>query len=547
MARIRSKVLPILASSLSMAVLAGCPNAGTQPALPGTPTMAPSGAGQVGAANATPSAPSSTATPGASDTGNTATSAPVSSPSTSTAATPTPQVSAPSASGATTILQGDVYDESGAAVDGATVTVNSLDATHAYTATLTTVQGHYVTNNVPVGVQIRVSATKQGWTNRSRVQSFQENNNSKNTMNFGGTSTDDSAGAAYFISNYPEISGTIPDTDTIDGKHLGYKIRLSEPLDADNQRRLQNAVLISADPPPGKVNPIIIKNTATFLQANRKLSMSWNSDGTELTLSFDAPLRRLKNDKKTYALSISRPSGDDPIQDSQNNVLGYTTPSAGSTYDGAIKLASLALASTDTTAALRWAATHTRASGFDLNKDDQNPTVMSVTGSPVTTNNGDRERIEITFSKPALVFPDVVQTVGTQTTLAGSDASVTDLSNYAFAISDTTVTGIDMKKVITTPNTISTNNNNANLSTLTTYMNGSTPFRVDSTVAQVQVSTTNPDVVQIDILKSMWPTTAKNVRVRVEPTWLDPSGNHMSETNEQADLSADNVKDGPLQ
>lgn len=539
MSRRGPNFIPFLAGSLCVTVLAGCPNAGTQPPVNGVPSTAPTASTGTGAL--------STSTPGSTAGGSaspTTTGTPSGSSSSDTGASTA--ASAPSAPGVTTILQGDVYDEALASVDGATVTVRSLDASHPYNATLATAQGHYVTNNVPVGVQIQVSVTKSGWTTRTRVASFQENSDLRNTMNFGGpsttTSSADPSGPAYFVSDYPEISGTIPDSDTLNGKHLGYKIRMSEALDSQNQARLVSAMLFSADPAPGSATPIIINNSSSFLQTNRTVSTSWNADGTELTVTFEAPLRRLDNDIKTYALSVVRPAGADLITDKSNKVLGFTAPGAAQQYAGAIKLASLTLTGNETSAAQRWASTHTRASGFDLVKDDARPILTAVSGGSITTSAGDKERIELTFNKPVLVYPDVTQADGT---LAGSDPSVIDPSKYGFAISDKSVTGTDMSKLDLAGHRVLTNT--TTLADVQALENSTTPFTMDSNVITgIHVSTNNPNVVQIDVKKSIWPTDAKFIRVRVDSTWKDPSGNLMSQSNTTADFTGDNVKDGNL-
>jgi hypothetical protein len=235
MAFSRNSLVATVAGSLSLAVLTGCPTAPTQTATP-TP-------GASTTTGATPTPVASTGTGTATPTPGTSTQ-----PSGTTSASPTTQTSAPPASGKVTIVSGNVYDEASATVDGAVVKVTSLDASVPYTASTTTSAGSYVVNNVPEGANVEIVVSKDGWTSRRRVGSFQTNANQKNEVNFGGTGTlangGTDPGQAYFISKYPEITAVEPayDASNVDWKAVSYKLTLSESLDDVNRRRFEDAI-----------------------------------------------------------------------------------------------------------------------------------------------------------------------------------------------------------------------------------------------------------------------------------------------------------------
>ena len=130
-----------------------------------------------------------------------------------------------------------MYDEEGATVDGALITVKSLDSSVPYTATATTSQGSWVVNNVPEGANVEVVASKDGYTTRRRTSSFQKSaTGTKNTVNFGAaggnaaTDSADAIGEAYYISDYPEIASTepAPDPTGLDNQKLTFNVRVSQ-------------------------------------------------------------------------------------------------------------------------------------------------------------------------------------------------------------------------------------------------------------------------------------------------------------------------------
>lgn len=514
-----------LALLAAAALVAGCPNTGTGPALPSSdpnasPTAAPSAAPTSGSAASTaPTTRPSTA--------------PSAVPSAAASSTPAPSVSAPAPSGATVTVNGAVFNEEGAKVTGVSVAVKSLDPKAPFEATLTTTDGHYVVNGVPVGAQIQFTATKAGHTSRTIVESFQTNDTNSKTVNFGNTSST-AANAAFFISDYPEmVSATAGDSTK--GQKLNYVLKFSEAFDENNRRRIEDAVNVSATARAGTTSAIVIKKGSTFLDASKRVEMTWNTAGDTLTLAFDAPLQALGNDVKAYSVGFTRPTGAEPIKDNNSKVFGFVTPTAGQAYASISKKSNLALASTDTTAQKRWEATHSRTSSFDVVKDDVRPQLASVSSSTVTLSSGTFLRLALTFNEPMVVYPDAT----------GFSNTVLNRNNVSLVFTKRTngTTGIDMDKTTTDMNDAATT-----LANLQTRMDEEKSFRLigttTATTATMSKSNSDPKVIYYDIPKNLIPSELKVVRVKVTTDVLDPAGNRMSESNiDRTTFLSDNVKD----
>lgn len=540
----RTTFLPALAASMSVLLLAGCPNAGTAPPLPSdakfsaAPSMAPSaapGTSSSAAPTAMPSgatspAPSAAASPGAS-----------AEPGASSQPTPVQTVN-PTPTGAVTILGGKVYDEEGAVVDGAIVTVKSLDTRLPFSGTATTASGSYVINNVPVGVQVDISVAKSGWTTRRRVTSLQDRTTNKNTLDFGSqlgsSNSEDPTGTAFFISDYPEIQSATPGASPITGDKLSYKVRFSEPLDEDNRDLVVNSFSIRSAGVSGALKPSgtgtdnnEIQESSSFLDNSRKVGFSWNAEGTELTMTLDAPLRADDNEDKSYTFRLTRRSGDELIEDGDGNRLGYTETAPTADYN-AIKRSSLTVASTSTTADTRWDDTHNKTTSFDVKEDEIDPKVTGVRTSRTNDGGTEYRRISITFSEPMRVYPDTT----------GYADSLDDLGNYFFAFSeDNDLNGVDMDDAPVTYDI--TARTSANLrDTDTTFYEK--PLRFTGAAIRVNPSDSDPNVVEIDIPEIEFPSQLKTLRVKVETAVTDPAGNKVAERNETSNNLADNVVEG---
>jgi len=442
-----------------------------------------------------------------------------------------------------TILAGIVYDEEGATVDGATVTVKSLDTRAPFTGTATTASGSYTINNVPVGAQIDVTVTKAGWTTRRRVTSLQDRVTDRNTLDFGGvlaaTNAEDPAGASFFVSNFPEIQSATPGASPIAGDKLSYKVRFSEPLDEDN-RDLVNSFEISSAAIGRPLIPtaqatgqrIIVQEGSSLFDNSRKTAFIWNAEGTEFSMTFDAPLRADDNEDKTYTFRLIRRNGDDVIEDNEGKFLGFAETAVTASYN-AIKRSNLALDTTSKTSQAIWNDTHNQSTGFDVKEDDTDPKLVGVKTSKTTIDGLEFRRISLTFSEPMRVYPDA----------HGYAQSLIDLSNYSFAFSeDRDLKGTDMDDPAQTYNLTDRVAADLRDGSAAFYEK---PLRITNLSAErVHPSNSNPNVLEIDILDAEFPSQLKTLRVKAETTVTDPAGNKMSEKGESADKLADNVVEG---
>jgi hypothetical protein len=121
--------------------------------------------------------------------------------------TPAPDISdATTNPGDKVTVSGTIYNEKGETVDGATVTVRSLDASLPFSAIVQSTRGAYAVMYVPRDANVEVVVSKYGWTSRRRVVAVQNPTERRATLDFGGR--EEPAGAAYFISDYPEVVAT---------------------------------------------------------------------------------------------------------------------------------------------------------------------------------------------------------------------------------------------------------------------------------------------------------------------------------------------------
>jgi hypothetical protein len=488
MAFTRKNVAAAVAGTLSLAMLTGCP------------AQAPTGTSPSTPASAAPSAPTSAAP-------TTATSAAPSAQPSGTAsgapsAAPSVAVSAPPASGKTVIVGGTIYNEKGATVDGATVTVKSLDASVPYSATVSSVSGSYVVNNVPEGANVEVIVTKDGWTSRRRVQSFQQSaTGQRNLLNFGGAeiSGADNTGLAYFISDYPEIAMTTPEHDAKgqDPTALSFKVVFSEKLTDDSRDAFEDSFVIAAAnleaggaatgedleldertlASNNTANETQFSNSAaaanldnqlqvgdSFMRQANKAKATWNSAGNEVTISFGGNLKTDKTKAAKYQAALLAVTED--IEDEKGNALGTSSIEKDDFGRGTNGYIYNAFKHPDL-AGTTWWQTHKSAVSFEMKRDEVAP---KLTGVAVNEQTDDL-LIELTFSKPLAAYD------GTTNGLVNS--SIYTLSNYSFMVADkvSDLTGEDLEGDSTVKKLIPTR---ANGSATTTWgffeSNGTSPI-----------------------------------------------------------------------
>ncbi len=373
--------------------------------------------------------------------------------------TPWPEFSASAPGGANVILSGMVYDETGETVDGAIISVRSLDASVPYRGSATSQAGSWVINNVPEGANVEILATKESWTTRRRVGSFEKTRTGqRNVVNFGASgevSSDDPAGGAYFLSDRPEIVETAPvhDARDVDSRSLTYAIKLSEPLDAKNQQRFSEAIRIfpgnreaapgpldAAGAPIGEAsyrdlsrisdgNPseagsqtdyridpadggtwayALAEDVAFMRDARTRATVTWDAAGLAATLTFRAPLIAAENGSARYQFGLVAGNELNPqIRDGERNQLGTDRtnspdryPDPGFLIHNTIRRVDPSLPSDARRADVRWAATHRMVSAFDVARDEMPPKLLGVTYETI----GKDSRIALRFSEPMAAY-----------------------------------------------------------------------------------------------------------------------------------------------
>jgi hypothetical protein len=199
------------------------------------------------------------------------------------------------------------------------------------------------------------------------VQSFQQRaTGEKNTLNFGyaanslvdqdnyrllAAETALPDGAAYFISDYPEVAATTPEHDTkgLDPSKLAIKVTLSEPLDEDSQDAFDDAFHIvpanaqaaaSFDDVAGRENEdndatddgaagdriasftYTLNEGDTFLGSSRnRVKSMWNAAGTEVVYTFEGG-NLMTGDSEPAEYQAVLFAGGEAIEDADGNPLG---------------------------------------------------------------------------------------------------------------------------------------------------------------------------------------------------------------------------------
>ncbi|MEB3328242.1 MAG: carboxypeptidase-like regulatory domain-containing protein [Candidatus Sericytochromatia bacterium] len=408
------------------------------------PAATPTGPGTPGASQAPASAPPDNATPSPAPSGAPAGDAASAAPS---------QAVAPSAApGQVGIVQGRVFTAKGAAVpDGTRVEVTSLDEATPYTGSTTTAGGSYALNDVPYFVQVAVTASRPGWTSRRQVVVFRPRDvraATANVLDFGagvtGAATEQAQAAApYFLSDRPEITRVSPaDADaSLPNDEMRFTLTLSEPLDAENRRRLaaafrlvpNNAEALADDQPlPAEVAgveelaelrvatatvgalelPYSYQQNSAFMNGAELAEFTWDEAGTEATFRLKAPVKTGRTDGAEYAFLLVQ-RGDTPIRDASGLALGTDLDGEpGATRDGGLILNAIAEPGLTLPVSVlgeddRWNETHLSFTRFQVATDDEAPRLEKVLARRGYADDlGEAvDRVELTFSEPMLAFP----------------------------------------------------------------------------------------------------------------------------------------------
>ena len=291
----------VAASSLSL--LTAC---GPSPTAAPEPSTSPT-------ASASPSAPVATATPEATatpDANPTPAATPTPAVSPTPAATADPNATAspeplPTAQEDISIIEkttfnGKVYDDTDAPLDGVRVTAKSLNSSVVYEVETTTAGGTYAFNNAPAGVQIEITASRPGYTTRRRVEVLKSNKQGDpdaNRYDFGTTGSSSFGTEFNALSDRPEVTLVTPGRNA-SGINPGtsFVLKFSEPMDrqtvvdafeirafgTDEELSVDNDTTFNA----GSASNGVFNNDGDLIWDKAAFNASWNSDDTEVTMTF---------------------------------------------------------------------------------------------------------------------------------------------------------------------------------------------------------------------------------------------------------------------
>lgn len=393
----------------------------------------------------------------------------------------TPSPSPIGYTGRQVVVSGYVYDHRGATIDAASVVARSLDAAAPYYREVRTADGSYVLNGVPEGVNVEIVATRGGWTTRRRVATFQGQSSDRHTVNFGTPDGERRDGAAHFLAPFPEIVRTEPgDGDEDVAVAAGtYRLYLSEPLRAEDQRRFEAAFRIlpandvayggiansttdlrdleDEDFPIAKaidgvagVAPYTVRKGSVFRNdPDTRATFTWSASGQEVTFRFGGPLLMASDDEAAYQMVLVSGGEDQRIRDDDGDQLGTDDtgslsgyPARGDMILSAFVAENLALRDVggldDDSDEAAWAATHTNVVRFTAGRDTTTPELLGV----VAGIQGNDARIELRFSEPLAAYDGA--SGGFIHPRLGDDAD--DLGNYTFAVAtkSTKIEDIDL-------------------------------------------------------------------------------------------------------
>lgn len=132
-------------------------------------------------------------------------------------------------------LNGKVYDSHGIPVDNVNVTAKSIDPKVLWVGEPQLTQsGAYVFRNAPVGVRIEITAKKEGWTSKTRIEVLKSNltgDPHSNVFEFGNGPEGTDLNNMYSVQDEPEITAL-----TINNTLATYNAGQDKPLphEADN-------------------------------------------------------------------------------------------------------------------------------------------------------------------------------------------------------------------------------------------------------------------------------------------------------------------------
>ncbi len=375
------------------------PTATATPATSATPTPAGTPTPETSPSE-TPNTPTPVASPTPAET-PTPIATPISSAAPTTSPDPSPVVSATPQDDISiverTTFNGKVFDDTNAPLDGVLVKAVSLNSSVSYTAETTTAGGTYAFNNAPAGIQLEITASRDGYTTRNRVEVLKSNKQGDpdaNRYDFGTDGSTAEFGVDYnALSDKPEVVQVSPNRNAA-GIDPGtqFVITFSEPMDRktveDNfeirsytTEKLTVDTSNNASTLTGSVTIDSVAGTRVWDKS--AFNISWNTDDTVATFVFlnDRKLPTDKDSDKVPDYQVSFERQDSNLKDKS----GITRS------EDYFKLTR---------------GDFERTYKFSINSDEQEPGVSTITAQTAEnsgiSSNGDAIRVR--FTEPMIHY-----------------------------------------------------------------------------------------------------------------------------------------------
>lgn len=396
-----------MAMTASLSLLAGCPmpttmtpeqsaspsvSASVAPSVDPSASVMPSSSASASASVVPSSSASSSATPSAS-----------ASTSTTSSTTPTETTGVTTDIKEKATFNGTVYDTNDVPVDDVKVTAVSIDPAVSWSGEAQmTAGGAYVFRNAPVGVRILITATKEGWTTRTRTEVLKSNltgNPEANKFDFMdrdaiqdepevvSVKINDKlvTGAGKILSgfelaqisesNQRPASTTTPNLTAIDSSNLKVELTFSEPVDKED---FENGFVINSQwfEREGSSSEF----TTDIDSGLNEISFDWASDRKSVTVKTNKPVLANKTgDEARYNLYLANNTLTD---DTGKNAFVYNS----SNQQGVIRFAS---------------KTTSDNVVFSVKNDTDGPMLLGVTAK---SGGGANDTVELRFSEPLEVI-----------------------------------------------------------------------------------------------------------------------------------------------
>lgn len=469
-----------IAITSSISLLTGCPvinvvpESGTSSTpTPATTTMPSSSINDTIYGN-----PSSSSLPSGSVTSSPNSS---SSPSSSVvpSVSPTPENTTTSDTKDNATFNGTVYDTSGVPVEGANVNAVSIDSAISWKGdTQITSGGSYVFRNAPVGVRLQITASKDGWTSRTRTEVLKSNltgDPNANKFDFEGRDAIQDepevsqlkindkliTGAGKILTGIGEsqrpLSTTPPNISALNPSNLKFDFTFSEPVDTED---FENGFIVYSQEfqRDGAVNGTVKTDIDSGLN---DISFDWNSSRTNVVVETNKPVLAQKTaDEARYNLFLNSDAVKD---DSGKSALAYTS----SNNQGVFRFSS---------------KTTSDNVVFSVNNDTVAPALSSISAK---SGGGSNDTVELRFTEPL----DVVGFTSPLASLNYNGSGFEDFSTFFYTYVNTIV-GDTSKTVFTFSQLLSSTDSSI-------YF----PVTLDNSIrsSQTPVTTSSPTIKKVKL------------------------------------------------